>query len=69
MASVCKDFEAEWIEFDGEDDHVHPFGDLSAQSDHFYAGEQFERRVQPPDPKEKLSANSSKAVVWARPVP
>lgn len=23
MASVCKDFEAELIEFDGEDDHVH----------------------------------------------
>ncbi|CAB3391306.1 transposase (fragment) [Kyrpidia spormannii] len=23
MASVCKDFEAELLEFDGEDDHVH----------------------------------------------
>ncbi len=23
MASVCRDFEAELVEFDGEDDHVH----------------------------------------------
>jgi putative transposase len=24
FAAVCKDFEAELVEFDGEDDHVHP---------------------------------------------
>ena len=30
FASVCQDFEAKLVEFDGEDDHVHLAGALSS---------------------------------------
>ena len=44
FAKVCADFEAQLIEMDGEDDHVH----LSpAQGGCLQSGEQLERRVQP----------------------
>ena len=32
FSSVCTDFEAELLEFDGEDDHVHLLDKLSAKS-------------------------------------
>ena len=34
FASVCRDFEAELIEFDGEEDYVHLLVDYSVRSEH-----------------------------------
>jgi len=48
FASVCRDFEAELVEFDGEDDHVHLLVNYPpAKGRHIGLGEQPQRRIQP----------------------
>ena len=69
MASVCKAFEAELLEFDPQDDHAHLLVTYPPQSGHFHADEQSERRLLPPDPKEKLYANLPKTMEWTSLVP
>ena len=61
FASVCRNFEAELVEFDGEDDHVHLLV-VSSKSSHFVFGQQPERRIQQADPQERLSFDPEKTL-------
>ena len=62
FASVCADFEAELVEFDGEDDHVHLVGELPTESGRFETGQQPERSFQPADQKNELSKHQEEAM-------
>jgi len=62
FTSVCADFEAERVEFDGESDHVLLRVERPAEGGRLGAGEQPKRCFQPHDPQEELSEHQKEAV-------
>ena len=62
FASVCADFEAELVEFDGEDDHVHLHVNYHPKVFRLGAGEQPKGRFEPHDPQEELSEHPAQAM-------
>jgi hypothetical protein len=61
FASVCTDFEAELVEFDGEDDHVHLLVNYPPRSPS-PRWEQPKGRVEPNDSPEEISKHPQSAV-------
>jgi putative transposase len=61
LASVCRDFEAELVEFDGEDDHVHLLVNYPPKVC-FQSGQQPKRRFQPHDSEEELPEHPQEAM-------
>ena len=54
FTDVCTDFEAELVEFDGEDDPVHLLVNDPVQGRGVGTGKQSERRFKQNDPQKKL---------------
>ena len=57
FSKVCVDFEAELIEFDGEDDHVHLLVNYPPKGINIGVSEQLEGRFKSDDPKEELPSH------------
>ena len=62
FAELCKDFEAELVEFDGEDDHVHLLVNYPPKVSVSALVNSLKRRFELDDPEEELPDHSAQAM-------